>query len=108
MIWNEALEKICFTPLSVLDILTELLWFFCLNFIVQIPPRGIIVKLQILLSEIEEREGNERWLLSLTPPRRAAVSILSSSSGNKQDFVEAFLISFSCVCGNSTLQSWYF
>lgn len=65
-----------------------------MNFIVQIPSRGIIAKLQIWLSEIEEREGNERWLLSLTPPRRAVVNNLSNSSGNRQDFVQAFLISF--------------
>lgn len=52
------------------------------------------MKLQIWLSEMEEREGNERWLLSLTPPRKAAVNILSSSSGNRQDFVQAFLLSF--------------
>jgi len=65
-----------------------------MNFIVQIPSRGIIAKLQIWLSEIEEREGNERWLLSLTPPRKAVVSILSSSFGNRQDFVQAFLMSF--------------
>lgn len=65
-----------------------------MNFVVQIPWKGIIVKLQIWLSEIEEREGNERWLLSLTPPRKAVANILSSSSGNRQDFVQAFLISF--------------
>lgn len=47
-----------------------------MNYIVQIPSEGIIVKLQIWLSEIEEREGNERWLLSLTPPRKAVENIL--------------------------------
>lgn len=54
MIWNEALEKFCFTPLSFLCTLTELYIFFCMNSIAQIPSRGIIVKLQIWLSEIEE------------------------------------------------------
>lgn len=69
-----------------------------MNYIVQIPSEGIIVKLQIWLSEIEEREGNERWLLSLTPPRKAVENILRCSSGNRQDSVQAFWTSFSCVC----------
>lgn len=62
-----------------------------MNFLVQIPSKG---KLQIWFSEREEREGNERWLLSLTPPRKAVVNILSSSSGNRQDFVQTFWTSF--------------
>jgi len=69
-----------------------------MNYVVQIPSEGIIVKLQIWLSEIEEREGNERWLLSLTPPRKAVENILRCSSGNRQDSVQAFWTPFSCVC----------
>lgn len=61
-----------------------------MNFIVQIPSKGIIVKLQIWLSEIDEKEGNERWLLSWTPLRKAVENILRSSSGNRQDSVQAF------------------
>lgn len=63
--------------------------------------------LQIRLSEIEEREGNERWLLSLTPPRKAVVNILSSSSGNRQDSVPAFWTSFPVFVETTSL-SWYF
>lgn len=65
-----------------------------MNFIVQIPSKRIVVTLQIWLSEIEGREGNERRFLSLTPPRKAAVNILSSSSGNRLDSMQAFLTSF--------------
>lgn len=65
------------------------------------------MKLQIRLSEIEEREGNERWFLSLTPPRKAVVNILSSSSGNRQDAVPGFWTSFP-VFVETTALSWYF
>lgn len=77
MICNEALEKFYFMSFELLVYLTELL-YFCMNFLVQIPAKGIIVKHQIWLSEIEEREGNERWLLSLTPSKEAVVNILST------------------------------
>lgn len=69
-----------------------------MKFVVQIPSEGIIVKLQIWLSEIDEREGNERWLLSLTPPRKVVENILRHSAGNRQDSVQAFWTPFSGVC----------
>lgn len=97
MIWNELFRAILFFHFFEFPRCPYRNYsgfFFGMNFIVQIPSRGIIAKLQIWLSEIEEREGNERWLLSLTPPRRAVVNNLSNSSGNRQDFMQAFLISF--------------
>lgn len=68
-----------------------------MNYIVQIPSEGIIVKLQIWLSEIEEREGNERWLLSLTPPRKAVENILVPFLVTGRILCRPFDIFFLCL-----------
>lgn len=59
------------------------------------------MKRHILLSEIEEKGGNEKWRLSLTPPRKPAVIILSSPLGTGRS-VRVFLTS----AVSSVLVSW--
>lgn len=59
------------------------------------------MKRHILLSEIEEKGGNEKWRLSLTPPRKPVVIILSSPLGTGRS-VRVFLTS----AVSSVLVSW--